>query len=135
MAEFTLTQDHIALMGKFHIRWEDFAYDGAPAVDIKRPFGNSDVIEDVVEILLGLRDTSTWEEREKALEKAVTYDREGSIKSVVLPDARVLTRSEMETLYRQMDTALQVVLCTQSFAAGTYRQEHQYDAISWKLVS
>lgn len=47
----TVTEEHIALLRRLYFRWDDDAYDGAPAVDIKRPYGNSDVLGDVAEIL------------------------------------------------------------------------------------
>src|SRR4051812_17225575 len=46
----TVTEGHIALLGRMYVDWDDSAYDGAPAVGIKRPYGNSDVLGDVFEI-------------------------------------------------------------------------------------
>ena len=46
---FQLTEEHVKLMRRFNIRWDD-GYDGAPAVDCKRPFGNGDWENDVAEI-------------------------------------------------------------------------------------
>lgn len=47
----TVTEEHIALLRRMYVNWDDDAYDGAPAIDIKRPYGNSDVLGDVAEIL------------------------------------------------------------------------------------
>ena len=48
--EITITDEHLKLLQRMYIRWEDGEY-GAPAVDCKRPYGNSDVAADIYEIL------------------------------------------------------------------------------------
>lgn len=47
---FTLTEDHIKLLSRAYIGWEDSEF-GAPSIDCKRPYGNSYVEGDVAEIL------------------------------------------------------------------------------------
>ena len=47
---FTLTEDHLKLLQHMVIRWEDCEF-GAPAVDCKRPYGYSDVLESMAQIL------------------------------------------------------------------------------------
>lgn len=44
------TADHLKLLDRMELRWENCEY-GAPAVDCKRPYGNSDVAGDIAEIL------------------------------------------------------------------------------------
>lgn len=46
----TITEDHFDLLNRMYIGWEDCEY-GAPAVDCKRPYGNSYVEGDIGEIL------------------------------------------------------------------------------------
>jgi hypothetical protein len=46
-----ITDDHLKLLRRTFFEWDDSAYNGAPYVDIKRPYGNSDVLGDVAEIL------------------------------------------------------------------------------------
>lgn len=50
--KFTLTHEHIALLcsHQTYVRWQD-CETGAPEIDPKRPYGNSDVAGDVIEIL------------------------------------------------------------------------------------
>lgn len=48
--EFTVTEDHIKLLKRAYIDWEDCEF-GAPAIDCKRPYGNSSVFVDIAEIL------------------------------------------------------------------------------------
>ena len=46
----TITEDHIKLLRAAYIDWEDCEF-GAPAIDCKRPYGNSSVYYDIAEIL------------------------------------------------------------------------------------
>lgn len=47
---FTVTDDHLVLARRMHVGWDGDEF-GAPAVDSKRPYGNSDVLDDMREIL------------------------------------------------------------------------------------
>jgi hypothetical protein len=47
---FVVTDDHIRLLREMYVSWYDCEF-GAPTVDPKRPYGNSDVIEDMREVL------------------------------------------------------------------------------------
>lgn len=46
-----VTNDHIALMSHLRFDWDDECEWGAVSSDPKRPFGNSDVVGDVSEIV------------------------------------------------------------------------------------
>lgn len=50
MNTFTLTAQHVLLLSHMCVRWDD-CETGAPAIDPKRPYGNSDVFDDMREIL------------------------------------------------------------------------------------
>lgn len=50
MTLFTITSDHIKLLKNAHIGWDDCEF-GAPAIDCKRPYGNSYVFGDIADIL------------------------------------------------------------------------------------
>lgn len=56
---FEVKYEHIALLQKAYVRWEDCEF-GAPAIDCKRPYGNSGVLQDIAEIL-----DIPWEEADK----------------------------------------------------------------------
>lgn len=51
MEYFTVLPEHLALIRRMNVEWCDDPYDGAPAVNIKRPYGNSDAWRDVAETL------------------------------------------------------------------------------------
>jgi len=48
--EFIITEQHMKLLNRMYIGWEDCEF-GAPAVDCKRPYGNSYVYGDISEII------------------------------------------------------------------------------------
>jgi hypothetical protein len=48
--KFELTQEHLLLCARAYVYWEDDEF-GAPAIDCKRPYGNSGVLADIAEIL------------------------------------------------------------------------------------
>lgn len=45
----TVTADHLALLRRTYVSWNDAEF-GAPTLDPKRPYGNSDVLDDLREI-------------------------------------------------------------------------------------
>lgn len=108
MQTFTVTADHIKLIQRMYVSWFD-AETGAPTIDPKRPYGNSDVAGDVAEIL-------SWP----------ALDDEGDE-----ADPRYLEAME---IHRQMQTVLQIVLCTLSFKPGTYKRMTSYDERSWRAL-
>jgi hypothetical protein len=108
--EFTVTENHLKLLRRAYVGWDDCEF-GAPAIDCKRPYGNSDVPSDIAEIL-GISD-------------AECRDEEGEI----LPDAEAaLTRTHAETA-----VALQIALATGEFRTGRFTRD-RYSA-DWRLVS
>ena len=50
MEKFTLKKEHILLLKNAYISWQDREF-GAPEINPKRPYGNSNVISDIAEIL------------------------------------------------------------------------------------
>lgn len=48
---FEVTENHIKLLNRMRFNYNDYCEFGAPEVDPKRPYGNSDVYGDIGEIL------------------------------------------------------------------------------------
>lgn len=65
--EFTVTPEHVKLLKSMVVRWDDCEF-GAPSIDCKRPYGNSSVIDDMIEIL-GYDESSYVESRLRELHK------------------------------------------------------------------
>lgn len=89
---FTLTDEHLTLLRAAYIGWEDCEF-GAPAIDCKRPYGNSDVIGDIHELLGGGGDPSAEDEE------------------------------RYHKLHAETQTALQIVVQQASVRPGTYETE------------
>lgn len=107
MTTFTLTNDHIKLIRNFYVSWQD-AEGGAPEINPKRPYGNSNIVYDVHEILNGVQ---------------TEY---------------VELTGEQETYYfnlhRETETALQIILNTGQFVPGLYALVDPYVRNEWKLI-
>lgn len=102
--KFTLTEEHIKLLHAMYIRWEN-CETGAPAVDPKRPYGNSYVPGDVREIL-GWPETEYGDDEED--EKAYA-------------------------IHRETEYALQIVL-RHGPVLGDYVLKDKYSRTSWVKV-
>jgi hypothetical protein len=103
--QFKVTDAHLKLAQRMYVRWEDCEF-GAPSIDCKRPYGNSSVVSDILEIL-----------------------------GFPIPEEVPESLSDYATnLHAEMETALQIFLCTQSFSVGTYEKTDEYGARSWKKI-
>jgi len=109
--EFTVTDEHLRLLGHAHVFWDEAEF-GAPSIDPKRPYGNSDVYGDIAEIL----DVpgSEWADEH------------------FNPSAD----AEWRFLRRHVETAiaLQIALATGEFRAGRYVLEDGWDIRRWTRV-
>jgi hypothetical protein len=104
--DFTVTEDHLKLLRRAGVGWDDCEF-GAPAIDCKRPYGNSDVIGDIAEIF------------------GAETDADGEIPPEV---EEAYTRLHAETAI-----ALQIALATGEFRAGRYARSKY--GIEWRRVS
>lgn len=107
MEKFTLTENHIKLLKNFNVDWGD-GYLGAPCIDQKRPYGNSDVLTDIAEIL-GFK--------EKNDDDFVMSER---------------MEKGLLSIHSETCTALQIVLVTGKFEPGDYVKTEPYNRWSWK---
>lgn len=100
IVEFTVTEDHLKLIRAMYVDWQDMEF-GAPAIDPKRPYGNSDVTGDIAEIL----------------GEPVPVDDDA------VEDWFDANDERLTQLHRETQTALQIVLTTGTFETGTYTRE------------
>ena len=101
---FVLTEDHIKLLRHTYMMWWDCEY-GAPAIDPKRPYGNSDVERDIHSLLTG------QEPEELSSTERENYRR----------------------LHEETEVALEIILRTGSFVPGVYERVF-YPNRDWKRV-
>lgn len=105
MKTFNLLPEHITLLRNSYTSWGDCEF-GAAGIDPKRPYGNSDVIVDMYELLYP---------EEKGSDG--NYDSD--------------TIAWLEQLHKETETALQIVLRTGKFKPGKYQARFFYD---WEYV-
>lgn len=106
MKKFTVTKEHLLLLKNTRVTWWHCEF-GAPAIDCKRPYGNSDVISDIAELL--------------GIEKLEGDD------EWIWPKSTI---ERCEKLHKEIETALQIALRTGKFEEGTYIAD-EYNA-NWK---
>jgi len=58
-----INSEHLKLLGRMVVCWEDCEYE-APTIDCKRPYGNSDVESDILEII-GAKFLEEWTEQQR----------------------------------------------------------------------
>jgi hypothetical protein len=98
--EFELRPEHIKLLRAAHVTWYEIEA-GAPAIDGKRPYGNSDVARDVID---EVGERMGWErDEDNCTPRQWREQKEAAIR-----------------LHQEMNMALQVVLNTGTFESGTY---------------
>ena len=107
MREFRLTENHIKLLRRAYVGWQDCEF-GAPEINPKRPYGNSDVINDIAKIL----------------DITEPHNEDGEFSSAV--------EQNLGQIHMETETALQIILFTGEFRPGLYRSEdYRRD---WKRV-
>lgn len=100
---FNLTENHIKLLRNMYVCWNGCEY-GAPAINPKRPYGNSSVECDIHRILTGEEPDELSDELDE----------------------------EYYRLHQETQTALQIVLTTGKFEVGVYERSKWY-LNDWKL--
>ena len=90
---FFVTDGHLKLLKRMYVGWDHCEF-GAPAIDCKRPYGNSDVLMDMAEIL------------------DIPVERDSD-----LPD------QELRFLHEEMKTVLQILVFNLGIEGGLYRAE------------
>lgn len=93
---FELLTEHVKLLRAFNVTWYEIET-GAPSIDGKRPYGNSNVAADVIELMGWQSDPDDVTPRQD--------------------------RARAMQLHEETKTALQVVLSTGSFEPGVYESD------------
>lgn len=104
MERFELTTDHLKLLRRMNVGWSNCEF-GAPEIDPKRPYGNSDVLMDIAEILDEPVFESAGGDRHLNPEQADRFER----------------------LHRETQTALQLCLSSGAFLTGVWERERSWE--------
>lgn len=110
VTDFTVTEEHLKLLRRAYVSWDDCEF-GAPEIDCKRPYGNSDVISDIGEIL-GYPENH-WQ------------DEDGNYYETVA--------GNFTQLHAETAVVLQIALATGKFKAGRYQCDKYRD--NWRPVA
>lgn len=103
--EFEIKPVHLKLLKEMNVSWWDCEF-GAPCIDPKRPYGNSDVENDIIEFA------------ELDREKLFEYDEDDKEHE----DGELTSEAidVINDLHKQMEVVLQICLSTLSFKTGKY---------------
>lgn len=107
VTQFTVTDEHLKLLRRAYVGWDGCEF-GAPEIDAKRPYGNSDVIADIGEIL-GYSEEH-WR------------DQYGDYNETV--------EANFTRLHAETAIVLQIALATGEFRTGRYTCEKY--SVAWK---
>lgn len=107
---FELTEDHIKLLEYSNINYSPHCEHGYIGLDCKRPFGNSNLVDDMANIL--------------EIEPVKTDDDE-----IHWPKG---TSERMQIIFEEeLPKALAIILKTKSFQPGLYECDEYYD--NWRI--
>jgi len=109
--KFEVKWEHLALLERAYVGWNGCEF-GAPSMDCKRPYGNSDVFTDIGEIL---NIEGTYDEEEEY----TTFSDE--------------QQTHMRKIHEEMKTVLQILFvhATTGIRQGLYESERY--GTNWKL--
>lgn len=108
--KFTITDNHLKLIRSMYVDWDDCEY-GAPCINPKRPYGNSNVEDDIAEMIKFPKKGNWDKEEEMWNEKA---------------------SKELYHIHREMQIVLQICLCLGKFETGNFVKQEEYNSLSWK---
>lgn len=101
--KFTITEDHLKLLRKMNVEWGGDGW-GSPRISSKRPYGNSDIEENIHFILTG-----------------------GKLADVDSKSEESRLRKVYEKLHFDSETVLHICLSLGTFETGDY----VYSAYKW----
>jgi len=110
LTEFTVTENHLKLLQHVYLYWDCGEGYGAPAIDPKKPYGNSDIEQDIAEILDAPDSDWEWDEQDE------------------YPDLTPETREHFTRLHVETMIVLHIVLAARDSRPGRYIRD---DASGW----
>ena len=125
---FEVKKEHLMLLREACVDWDDCEF-GAPCINPKRPYGNSSVYTDMVNIL-GAHPAGEGVFVLNLFGK--DYVIYGDDKNNLNVENKELIRV-LDTLHKETETVLQIVLSTGTFSVGVYRLKSEYGC-EWEKV-
>ena len=116
---FEMKEEHLKLLRNMYVGWDDCEF-GAPEIDPKRPYGNSDVLQDMLRILGVLEEVKQGGQVFKFVLFGKEYLLKGEDKfNIDLENEEEFT-DILNKLHRETQTALQIMLVVGKFEIGIY---------------
>lgn len=106
--EFTVTEHHLKLAKNFYISWND-CESGSPTIDPKRPYGDSDLVDSMAEVLGIEKNKDNFDDEDEEFWTDEFYDK-------------------MQDLHKQMLVVVQIIFCTGRFEVGKYKKEDEFSS-------
>jgi hypothetical protein len=126
---FEVKKEHLMLLRKMYVDWADAEF-GAPCIYPKKPYGNSDVLADMVRIL-GVKESG------RGYFKFELFNKKYTIYGCDIHNLNVDEIDELVDvlikLHKETETVLQIVLSTGQFKEGKYELEEEY-GIEWNYL-
>ncbi len=119
--QFEIKKEHLLLLQKMYVGWNDCEF-GAPEIDGKRPYGNSDVEQDMLEII-GLKELKEGIYEIKLFGKKWMLKGEDKYNIDLEGEDEQKLCEELNKLHEETKTVLQICLSTQSFKEGLYEAD------------
>lgn len=119
---FEVKKEHLTLLKHMCVGWQDCEF-GAPEIDPKRPFGNSGVISDMIEIF-GAKEIKPGIFKLTLLGKEYIFRDDFEDEEV---------ENILKKLYLETETVLQIALHTGMFKEGKYKLKDKYSN-NWEYI-
>ena len=126
---FKVKKEHLTLLKRMCVGWQDCEF-GAPEIDPKRPYGNSDVLQDMIEII-GLKKKTDDIFSFKLFNKEYLITGEDEY-NLELDNQSELMKV-LNNLHRETETVLQIALVTGMFKEGKYKLKNEYGN-DWEYI-
>lgn len=126
--EFELKQEHLDLLKQVNIGWNECEF-GAPEIDPKRPYGDSDIENNIAEIIKLKKDKTTIDfdkEEYAAFDDKQEYFDEA--------EWNEKTQDLLKDLHKQTQIALEIILHNQTFKLGKYKRKDYYSTDKWEFI-
>ncbi|MFW6119396.1 MAG: hypothetical protein ACOC80_00620 [Petrotogales bacterium] len=128
--QFEVKKEHLLLLQRMNVGWSNCEF-GAPEVDPKRPYGNSSVEQDILEII-GLK------ELKEGIYEFMLFGKKWLLRgedkyNIYLEGAdEEKLCEELIKLHKETEIALQICLATKAFKEGLYEAD-EYSS-DWEEV-
>lgn len=123
---FEIKDEHIKLLKEMNIDWNDAEF-GAPCIDPKRPYGNSNGVNDIARVIDLTKNKKTIDYYRKDAEE---YD---DIKDYFEEcDWNQESYDYLLNIHHDMQIVLQIVLNNLSFKKGIYHRKNTYSEWEFK---